>query len=184
VGEQSRPVATQLADQRRTVGRHRRRRGDFSVAHRDRLGEDRVRAVGEPRRGPSSAAGQIDRRRPRGLNPEYGGSSRIRIVLVQPGRQRDPERPRDAQRRGAAHGQRPDRGDQLIHGGQPQDRQPARQRRLVDDLDGAVHPIDRAHPPTLAASTTGRRYPRARLGIDPGARQTDLPAQTAIARHP
>ena len=94
VGQQPRPVAAQLDHQVGAARRHRRRRGDLLVADRARLGQHRVRPVG------SSAAA---RRAPRArftavgracLHQAYGRGQRRRIVGVQPGGQRHPERTR------------------------------------------------------------------------------------------
>ena len=101
----------------------------------------------------------------RAVSTRRTASAGRRTVAVRPGGQRHPERPGDAERRRAAHGQPFDRRDQLVHRGQPQHVDSRRQRRLVDDLDGAVHPVDRPHrlEPTAVAGVMTARDPVADL---------------------
>jgi len=70
---------------------------------------------------------------------------------VHPGGQRHAEGARDTERRRAPDRQRLDRGDQLRHRVQAQHSYFLGEHRLIDDLDGPVHPVDRPHGPSVTA---------------------------------
>jgi hypothetical protein len=145
VGEHPRPVPAQLGDQVGAAPGHRLGGRDLLVADQAGLGEHGVETRGQQRRGASRLAGQIHRRRARALNSSYGLAELIVVRGEQPGGQRDAERTGDPECGCAADRQPPDRRDQVLDRGEPQHPQFARQRRLIDDLDRPVHPVDRPH---------------------------------------
>jgi hypothetical protein len=132
---------------------HRCRGGDLLVAQGERLGQHGIGTVGQPRRRAPDPAGQIHRRRARGLQPaDVFGQ---RVTGMPAGGERNAERAGHPERRRAAHRQRADRRDDLVGRVQPQHDRPLGQGGLVDDLDRPVHPVDGAHAATLARAAFG-----------------------------
>jgi hypothetical protein len=118
------------------------RAGDLLVAQAQGLGEYGVPAGGQPGGGTGHAAGEVDGGGPGGTDGLDRGGEASGITE---GGQRHPERPGHAERGRAADGEPAYRVDQFVHCGQSQDPGHVGQRGLVDDLDRAAHPVDRAH---------------------------------------
>jgi hypothetical protein len=116
---------------------HGQARGDVVVPDPQRRPQHGLRPLIEVRGGLVDAPGQVDGGRPGGSQPGDG-------VAVVPGEDHT-ERPGHAQRGRAPHGQPLDRLDELVHAVQAQHHALAGQPGLVDELHGAVHPVNGSH---------------------------------------
>jgi hypothetical protein len=79
------------------------------------------------------------------LQSLYGGGPAGRVGGELPRGQRHAERPGDAERRRTAYGKGSDRGDQVVHRGDPQHALLAGSAVWSISSTAPIHPVDRPH---------------------------------------